>query len=329
MNAHRTCCLCQRVRAAGGSEYSDENELPAARSEIRPLPPLAESPPRESPRLSLTSSNRTLTRFEMPDSCIVIPYSVLAQAIVFLQCVTTMNCVHSRNSFSTPTNRSMFASSSAASTSSSTQKGLGRLRKMAKSRATQVSVFSPPLRSEMLRGSLPGGRATISMPLSRMSDSLFQHDIGPAAAKQLAEQGLEMFLHRVQRLGEQAAAVGVDFADDGFQRLFRLAQVLVLTRQVRKTRLQLVGLLERIDVHAADIAELAAKLVDFFLDRRALVFGLDGRAFGLLGQLDPVVFAKPILERDALVPQRASIQLLLVEFLFDAGGLGRGAAAIR
>ena len=50
---------------------------------------------------------------------------------------------------------------------------------------------------------------------------------------------------------------------------------------------------------------------------------------GLLGQLDAVVFAKPILERDALVPQRASIQLLLVEFLFDAGGLGRGAAAIR
>ncbi len=63
----------------------------------------------------------------------------------------------------------MLASSSAASTSSSTQNGLGRLRKMASSSATQVSVFSPPLSSEMLRGSLPGGRATISMPLSRMS----------------------------------------------------------------------------------------------------------------------------------------------------------------
>ena len=67
--------------------------------------------------------------------------------------------------------RSMLASSRAASTSSSTQNGLGRLRKIASSRATQVSVFSPPLSSEMLRGSLPGGRATISMPLSRISTS--------------------------------------------------------------------------------------------------------------------------------------------------------------
>ncbi len=44
-------------------------------------------------------------------------------------------------------------------TSSSTQNGLGRLRKIAKSSATQVNVFSPPLSSEMFRGSLPGGRA--------------------------------------------------------------------------------------------------------------------------------------------------------------------------
>ncbi len=70
---------------------------------------------------------------------------------------------------------------------------------MAKSRATQVSVFSPPLRSEMLRGSLPGGRATISMPLSRMSDAFFQHDIGAAAAEELAEQGLKVLFHRFQR----------------------------------------------------------------------------------------------------------------------------------
>ena len=42
---------------------------------------------------------------------------------------------------------------------------------MANSRATAVIVFSPPLISEMLRSSLPGGRATISMPLSSMSVS--------------------------------------------------------------------------------------------------------------------------------------------------------------
>ncbi len=65
----------------------------------------------------------------------------------------------------------MFASSSAASTSSRMQNGLGLLRKIANSSATAVSVFSPPLISEMLRSSLPGGRAMISMPLSNTSDS--------------------------------------------------------------------------------------------------------------------------------------------------------------
>ena len=44
--------------------------------------------------LSLTSSKRTRTRFETPDSCIVTPYSVPAQVIIFLECVTTMNWVH-------------------------------------------------------------------------------------------------------------------------------------------------------------------------------------------------------------------------------------------
>ena len=36
-------------------------------------------------------SNRTDTRFETPDSSMVTPYSVLAAAIVFFECVTTMN----------------------------------------------------------------------------------------------------------------------------------------------------------------------------------------------------------------------------------------------
>ena len=48
-------------------------------------------------------SNRTETRFETPDSSIVTPYSVVAAAIVFLEWVTTMNCVVERKSRSTPT----------------------------------------------------------------------------------------------------------------------------------------------------------------------------------------------------------------------------------
>ena len=39
------------------------------------------------------ASNRTETRFDTPDSSIVTPYRVVQAAIVFFECVTTMNWV--------------------------------------------------------------------------------------------------------------------------------------------------------------------------------------------------------------------------------------------
>ena len=54
-------------------------------------------------RAAADDSNRTDTRFETPDSSMVTPYSVVAAAIVFFECVTTMNWVVDRKSRSTPT----------------------------------------------------------------------------------------------------------------------------------------------------------------------------------------------------------------------------------
>src|SRR5256885_12954517 len=79
--------------------------------------------------------------------------------MVRFECVMMMNCDSSRKSRSTAVNRPTLASSRAASTSSRMQNGLGLLRKIASNRATAVIVFSPPDISEMLRSSLPGGRA--------------------------------------------------------------------------------------------------------------------------------------------------------------------------
>ena len=55
-----------------------------------------------------------------------------------------MKWLPERNSRSTLQNRSTLASSSAASTSSRMQNGLGLLLKMLINRATAVMVFSPP-----------------------------------------------------------------------------------------------------------------------------------------------------------------------------------------
>ena len=80
---------------------------------------------------SPTWSNFTATRLLTPCSCIVTPYSTSAICIVRLECVMMMNWLCSRNSWTIRLKRWLFASSSAASTSSRMQNGLGLLLKIA------------------------------------------------------------------------------------------------------------------------------------------------------------------------------------------------------
>src|SRR6185436_9786343 len=74
--------------------------------------------------------------------------------------------------------RPTLASSSGASISSSRQNGLGLYLKIANISAMAVSAFSPPESSCTLCSRLPGGDATISMPLS--SGSFSSRRVSPA-----------------------------------------------------------------------------------------------------------------------------------------------------
>ena len=112
---------------------------------------------------------RVATCLLTPLSCMVTPCRTSAITIVRFLCVMMMNCDVLRKSLITSASLAVLASSSAASTSSSRQNGLGLLRNMANNSATAVSVFSPPDNSEMLRSSFPGGLAVISIPVSRTS----------------------------------------------------------------------------------------------------------------------------------------------------------------
>ena len=89
---------------------------------------------------------------------------VSAFSMVRRLCVMMMNCVLCDSARSSSTKRPTFASSSAASTSSSTQIGDGFACSSAKSSATAVSDRSPPESSVSEPSFLPGGCATISMP---------------------------------------------------------------------------------------------------------------------------------------------------------------------
>ena len=75
----------------------------------------------------------------------------------------------SENFLRNSANRFTFASSSAASISSSTQKGIGLRRSIANNIAIAVSARSPPLRSPIFCNFFPGGCANISIPASRTS----------------------------------------------------------------------------------------------------------------------------------------------------------------
>ena len=98
--------------------------------------------------------------------------------MVLRLCVMMMNCVRSSIDRSISTNRPMLASSSGASISSSRQNGLGLYLKMPNISAMAASAFSPPDNSMTLCNRLPGGWATMSMPLS--SGSFSSSSVMPA-----------------------------------------------------------------------------------------------------------------------------------------------------
>ena len=99
---------------------------------------------------SLYSSSLTLTSFDTPDSCIVIPYRISANSIVFFLCVINMNWEFFWSLFTYSPKLSTFTSSSAASTSSSTQNGTGLVLSIANNKDIAVKVFSSQMKIKSL-----------------------------------------------------------------------------------------------------------------------------------------------------------------------------------
>ena len=161
----------------------------------------------------------------------------------------------------------------------------------------------------MLRGSLPGGAGDDLHAALQDVDVLFQHDVSPASAEQIAEQALEVAADRLQRLGEQPPTVGVDPFDNPFQRVLRADQVLVLPGQRAVTLFEPLQLLQRLDVHVAEVVDLAAQVVDLLLDLFPLVLLLGRRLVLQFGQLDTVVLAQAIGHRRSLVADFARLEL--------------------
>ena len=129
-------------------------------------------------------------------------------------------------------------------------------------------VFSPPLISEMLRSSLPGGRAMTSMPLSRMSISSSSTMSAMPPPNSLRNNSWKCVRIDGERVGEQLAAILIDLGDDLFERFLGRGQVLPLGLQLVGPRLQLLQFLERFHVDAAEPAELATQIGDFLLNLR-------------------------------------------------------------
>ena len=218
----------------------------------------------------------------------------------------------------------MLASSKAASTSSNTQNGLGRLRKMANNRATQVMVFSPPLNNEMLRGSLPGGRATISMPLSRMSTFSSSTMSACPPPNKSRNKRLKMALDRLQRFGKQPAAVGVDPLDDLQQRSFGRGEVLVLVGKRLVAGFQLLQFFEGFQIDVAQVGYLLPQLFDFLLHFLALPLFFAAGSLFQLRQLDAIILAQPIGQAAAFQADLVGAQVERYESCLPACAPGLG-----
>jgi hypothetical protein len=96
----------------------------------------------------------------------------------------------------------MFASSSGASTSSSRQNGVGRIRKSENTSAVAVSAFSPPESRLSDWSFFPDSCTTISTPASAPSSPGNQLETGDAAGEHLREDLGELRVRRLERLVE-------------------------------------------------------------------------------------------------------------------------------
>mgnify|MGYP004669127919 CR=1 FL=1 len=112
------------------------------------------------------SLSLTDTFLDTPDSCIVIPYNVSINSIVFFLWVIIINCVLSRYLLRYSPKASTLASSSAAYTSSNRQNGTGLTFSIANNSDIAVNVFSPPDNDCIFLRFFPGGVASSSIPVS-------------------------------------------------------------------------------------------------------------------------------------------------------------------
>ena len=145
-----------------------------------------------------------------------------------LECVTSRNCVSLLIACSSSARRPTLVSSSAASTSSSTQNGLGWNWKMPTSSASAVSAFSPPESSSTFCNFLPGGEATISIPLSAWFSASVSRRKACPPWKSLRERQPEVLVDARERLVKLLPRNLVDLLDRRLRVLDGLDQILAL-----------------------------------------------------------------------------------------------------
>ncbi len=233
-----------------------------------------------------------------------------------------MNCVQARKSLSTLMKRSMLASSRAASTSSSTQNGLGLAAEDGQKHGHAGERFFAAAKKRdaaRLLARRPGDDLDAGV---ENIHALLQHDVGVAAAEKIAEKLLKMPADRVQRLGKQPPAVGVDLFDDFFQRGLGVGQIAVLVGKGFIAGFQLFEFFEGLDVDVAEIGDLASQVVDLLLHFLAMVLLFGVGIVLQFGQFDAVILAHPVGQGRAFVADFVGDELLGVNFILDLADLG-------
>ena len=152
--------------------------------------------------------------------------------------------------------------------------------------------------------------------------AFFQHDVGLAAAEQIAEKLLKMPADRVQRFGEQPPAVGVDLVDDLFQRRLGVGQIVVLVGKRFVAGFQLFEFFQGLEVDVAEVVDLPPQIVDLLLHFLALVLFFGVGIVLQFGQFDAVILAQPVGQGRAFVADFVGRQILGVDFILELADFG-------
>ncbi len=175
----------------------------------------------------------------------------------------------------------------------------------------------------MLRGSLPGGRATISMPLSRIS-TFSSRTMSARPPPNRSRNSVWKWPLTVSSVSENSRRLSALIFSMIFSSEPSRRQVLVLVGERLVAGFELFEFIEGFEIHVAEVVDLLPQFLDLLLHLLAVVLLFVAWRLLQLGQFDAVVLAEAVGQAVALMADLVGGQFGGVRLLFELAARAAG-----